>query len=124
MPVPRGEIGFVLRISSLGSPFGPWAGRPQGASRRTAILNPQSAIERLGSFLHRPTSYRLPPTAYSLILSFHHNKTLLDAPLWLQKSRIPQKFSPPDGRSPKGGRRATEDGGGLKKKDKKLSKNT
>jgi hypothetical protein len=40
----------------------------------------------------------------SVVRSFHHNKTLLDAPLLTQKAKIPQKFSPPDQPSPEGER--------------------
>jgi hypothetical protein len=43
----------------------------------------------------------------SVMRSFYHKKTLLDARLLTQKARIPQKSSPPDPPSPEGKRRRT-----------------
>ncbi len=60
------------------------------------------------------TTYRLLTTAYGLLpfgfldvsvmRSFNHNKTLLDARLLTQKAKIPQKCLPPDAFSPEGER--------------------
>ncbi len=50
-PARTSEIGFVLRISSLGGPSGPWAGRAPGrrpGAGPSPIRNPQSEIRNRG----------------------------------------------------------------------------
>jgi hypothetical protein len=48
----------------------------------------------------------------SVMISFHHKKTVLDAHLLTPTPKIPQKFSPPDRSSPQGAEDGERQAGG------------